>query len=130
VGPQITRCTNCGTQWNEATDNLQKEYEYCPVCNLRLTAEPHEQDVVVSSNIDMAGDFAGQLRNLIQEARTAGLSEERISEALRDELAFVAELARPDRRHYVQVIDIGPSEGLSVYVAPADARQALQRRTA
>jgi hypothetical protein len=118
-----TRCTNCGTDWSDELGALQKAREYCPVCHFQLTAAPAPESAAED-------DFAGQLRALIERSLTTGTALDSVGEALREELAFIAALARPDRRHYVQVIDIGPSEALSVYVAPGDARQALQRRSA
>jgi hypothetical protein len=119
---RVRSCTNCGTEWNDEIGGLQRAREFCPVCHLRLTGS---SDTTPSND-----DFTSQLRRLIEDARADGIGVERLEAILRDELAFVAELAHPDRRYYVQVIDIGPSEGLSMHIPPHEARQVLQRRSA
>jgi hypothetical protein len=50
------------------------------------------------------------LDDLLNHARRGGLSPETILQVLQDELAFAADLARPERRHLVQILDLGPQE--------------------
>lgn len=132
----MVHCPNCGTDYTPQLRDLQAATAICPVCNYVLVPAvsqgmaPENRELVLNKTEGMASeDFERRLSDFVQQAYTGGLSFERISTALRDELAFVAELSNPGRRHVVQIIDLGPEDQSARSMSPAEARQVLQRPT-
>lgn len=133
VPDTMVHCPNCGTDYTPQLRELEAATAICPVCNYVLLPAaregmaPEEGEQEFSAIRTISDDFERKLSDFIQQAYAGGTSFERISTALRDELAFVAELSNPGRRHVVQVIDLGPEDQSTRYVSPAEARQILQR---
>jgi hypothetical protein len=70
-----------------------------------------------------------KLDALISRARASGLAAETIVNALRGELEFAAEMAHLGHRFCVQLIDLGPPEGLILHRPVRDRREILQTRS-
>lgn len=126
---QTVRCTNCGTSWTlEATDASGVRADsapVCPVCHLPLSLGASAVGLQVSS----IGELEAQLDALVNSARASGLDDESIVRALREELAFAAEMGNAGRRFSVALIDLGPQES-KVRERPArDRREILQSRS-
>jgi DNA-directed RNA polymerase subunit RPC12/RpoP len=118
------RCPNCGTQWRPTTLTTGGEIS-CPVCLHRFET-PDVQERRTSFSVR---DFAEQISALINRARIEGLSSDVITDVLRDELAYNAELANPSHTFHVQIVDLGPAEGAIRTLPPNEARMILQRRS-
>jgi len=126
------RCTNCGHEWLVESSVRVSEAEVipvdrCPVCFYQVLLEEAPKKVDMEDDTSEL-NFGERLNSLVLAARSEGLSTGMIVEALRDELAFVAELSRPGHRYYVQVVDLGPDEGVSIPQPSQDTRTLLQRR--
>lgn len=93
-------CPNCGAARAELSS------EVCQVCYYPVEAPAPAR----AAHPRTPSDLRTGIDDLLTRARAGGVDHEAILSVLRDELAFAAELARPDRRHSVQVIDIGPHE--------------------
>jgi hypothetical protein len=74
-------------------------------------------------------DLETRLRALVTSARASGLASEAIVQALRDELAFAAEMGHAGRRFSVQLIDLGPQGGEILRRPVRDRRESLQTRS-
>ena len=136
VPNSMVHCPNCGTDFTPQPPYLETATAICPVCNYALGAAVGEgmaqddRELVLNDTDDMVLEaFERKLSDFVQQAYAGGMSFERISTALRDELAFVAELSKPGRRHVVQIIDLGPEDQSTRFISPAEARQVLQRPT-
>lgn len=93
-------CPNCGAALAELSNDA------CQVCYYPVEAPAPSR----AAQPRTPSDLRAGIDDLLTRARASGLDHEAILRVLHDELAFAAELARPDRRHSVQVIDIGPRE--------------------
>lgn len=125
------RCVNCGTEWVPevvpgGVEDLQVLDYSCPVCLFRFrpTATP-----LAPRNMTR-DELAANLDTLISDARSSGLDLTIITQTLRDELEFVAELGSVGRRLYVQIVDLGPQEGTITNRPLRDRGETLQSRTA
>jgi hypothetical protein len=126
------RCINCGHEWAVEPSVRVSEDELipvdrCPVCFYQVSLEEAPKKVDMEDDTNEL-NFGERLNTLVLAARSSGLSTGTIVEALRDELAFVAELSRPGHRYYVQVVDLGPDEGVRVPQPAQDTRAVLQHR--
>ncbi len=121
---EMLRCPHCGAEWRPTTPVTGREIS-CPVCLHRFEAP----DVLEERHSFSVRDFAEQISALINRARTEGLSSDVITNVLRDELAYNAELANPSHTFHVQIVDLGPAEGAIRTLPPNEARMILQRRS-
>jgi len=111
------RCVNCGMTLEMVSDAGQGTMR-CSVCEFPFDVETMDtQPLIVSVN-----DLEAQLDTLLAAARAGDISAEDILRTLRDELEFAAELAQPGRHLSVQILDLGPREGVPM------SRQAPQQR--
>jgi hypothetical protein len=127
--PRTVRCTNCGMEWTpeaRTTDPglARISAAACPVCHLLLSAPDSSPMRLLSSS-----DLETELDALISRARASGLAAETIVNALRGELEFAAEMAHLGHRFCVQLIDLGPPEGLILHRPVRDRREILQTRS-
>lgn len=120
----MLRCPHCGAEWRPTTPATGEAIS-CPVC-LRHFEAP---GVLETRKPFSVRDFAEQISALINRARTEGLSSDVITDVLRDELAYNAELANPSHAFHVQIVDLGPAEGATRMLPPNEARMILQRRS-
>jgi DNA-directed RNA polymerase subunit RPC12/RpoP len=120
----VQRCPNCGAEWRPTTP-ITGDYITCPVCFYRFEATAVGQKRAPFS----VREFAEQISALIHRARTEGLSNDVITKVLRDELAYNAELANPSHTFHVQIVDLGPAEGMTRMLPPNEARIMVQRRS-
>lgn len=99
------RCPNCGTAV-AAPDLACADGEalevICPICQLHmsLSAPPERQRLI-------ADDLETQLYALIERALASALPPEQLAHMLGDALTYVVEYAHPDRRFFVEVVDLG-----------------------
>lgn len=100
VGSKLLTCPNCGAEWPSPTATV------CHVCHYA----PTEVLTARSSVPRSVAELHTALNDLLNHARRGGLSPESILQVLQDELAFAADLAQPERRHLVQILDLGPQE--------------------
>jgi hypothetical protein len=112
------RCPNCGTEGLPAPEGGVEE-SICKVCGYHFQVE--------AANYLTEEELTSQIAGLVARARSSGLSHERITRILRDELAFAAELTSPGRRMHVQVIDLGPAE-TTLFGGAIDPRPSLPGR--
>ncbi|MGQ9926336.1 MAG: hypothetical protein ACUVS4_05640 [Chloroflexaceae bacterium] len=102
IGSKLLTCPNCGAEWPSPTATV------CQVCHYAAT------EVIPARTATTAPRSAVELHtaldDLLNRARRGGLSPETILQVLQDELAFAADLAQPERRHLVQILDLGPQE--------------------
>lgn len=96
----------------------------CPVCQLQFTPAGPEPIGQLAS----AEDLESRLSSLVSLARASGLSADEIVQALRDELAFTAEMANRGRQVFVQIIDLGPQGGMAADPAAPEGRELLLSR--
>jgi hypothetical protein len=94
------------------------------VCHLLLSAPESPPTRLLSIN-----DLEAELDALISCARASGLAVETIVRALSDELEFAAEMGRLGHRFVVQLIDLGPPEGMILHRPVRDRREILQSRS-
>lgn len=120
---EMLQCPNCGAEWRPTTPVTGTDIS-CPVCLHRLKVP----DTLETRTSFSVRDFAEQISALINRARTEGLSSDVITNVLRDELAYNAELANPSHTFHVQIVDLGPTEGTIRTLPPNEARMLLQRR--
>lgn len=111
------RCVNCGTMLELVSDKGQGTLR-CSVCEFPLDMDSSDAEPSIST----IHDFESQLGALLMAARSAGIDQEDMIHVLRDELEFAAEMAQPDRHLSVQILDLGPREGVSIH------RNALHQR--
>jgi rubredoxin len=122
------RCPNCGEPIPpdakvETSSNGPAGYR-CPVCQLQFTpAEPEPTGQLAS-----AEDLETRLSSLVSLARASGLTADEIVQALRDELAFTAEMAHRGRQVFVQIIDLGPQVGVAPDPTAPEGRELLLSR--
>ncbi len=121
---EVLRCPNCGAEWRPTALATSGEIS-CPVCLHRFATS----DVLETRRSFSVRDFAEQISALINRARTEGLSSDVITDVLRDELAYNAELDNPSHTFHVQIVDLGPAEGAIRTLPPNEARMILQRRS-
>ncbi len=100
IGSTLMTCPNCGAEWSSPA------LATCRVCHYA----PAEVAAGRAAAPRSAVDLHTALDDLLSRARRSGLSAETILQVLQDELAFAADLAQPDRRHLVQILDLGPQE--------------------
>jgi hypothetical protein len=124
----VLRCDNCGYAWTPAGEtgvsHITLAY-VCPVCQYPVSAESAS---AIESSLT-PDELAERLSALINEARTAQVDPEAIVQILKDELEFAAEISHAGRNIYVQIIDLGPSEG-EVITRPVRDRSTILRRRA
>jgi hypothetical protein len=120
----VQRCPNCGAEWRPTTSITGADIT-CPVCFYHFEATAVRQQRAPFS----VREFAEQISALINRARTEGLSNDVITKVLRDELAYNAELANPSHTFHVQIVDLGPAEGMTRMLPPNEARIMVQRRS-
>lgn len=126
---ELQRCPNCGAEWqpmpsSRAPDASKMPELCCPVCHYRF----HALGAADAATLFDSRGFAEQLSILIGQARTEGLSADTITTALRDELAYNAELSNPTHIFHVQIVDLGPASDEPRMMAPGEIRAVLQRR--
>jgi hypothetical protein len=124
----VQQCPNCGAT---ISPNLTVEASSdgpvggrCPVCQMSMTSPAPERRNQLAS----AEDLGSRLSSLVELARNSGLPADEIVQVLRDELAFTAELAHLGRQMFVQIIDLGPQEGMVADPAAPDGRDLLLSR--
>jgi len=100
IGSQALTCPNCGAEWPSPTATV------CQVCHYAATEVIPARAPAPRSAVELHA----ALDDLLNRARRGGLSPETILQVLQDELAFAADLAQPERRHLVQILDLGPQE--------------------
>jgi hypothetical protein len=120
----VQRCPNCGAEWRPTIPTTGADIT-CPVCFYHFEATAVGQQRAPFS----VREFAEQISALINRARTEGLSNDVITKVLRDELAYNAELANPSHTFHVQIVDLGPAEGMTRMLPPNEARIMVQRRS-
>ena len=124
----VQQCPNCGAKISPG-DPAETRSDgpaggRCPVCQMSMTpSEP-----VSSSQLASAEDLGSRLSSLLELARVSGLAPDDIVQVLRDELAFTAELAHQGRQVFVQIIDLGPQQGMAADPAAPDGRELLLSR--
>jgi hypothetical protein len=103
----------------------------CPHFSSRLSCVPFApfRARVISDAAPVHQRSQTELDALISCARASGLAVETIVRALRDELGFAAEMGRLGHRFCVQLIDLGPPEGLILHRPVRDRREILQSRS-
>jgi len=125
----MVRCTNCGTEWYLADSSDEQPgalavSDACPVCYFPFSSAE------TAPTPDMSiSDLETQLGALITRARASGLASQAIVQALRDELEFAAEMSDTSRHFCVQLIDLGPQQGLILQRPAHDRRAILQNRS-
>lgn len=120
------RCSNCGyeliptNELNSQTENLAPVYN-CPVCHFG----PMVISTVTLQKPLSATDLENQLKTLVTNARSSGLTSDVIVDVLRSELEFEAELGQ-GRRLLVQIIDLGFQETETISTPLPTNRQTPQ----
>lgn len=103
---QLQTCENCGSSWFiESSVPGDRAGAMCPICHFTP-----EGDAAPLAHIESIADLEGRLDALVRSALASGLAHPQVLHALRDELAFTAELGNVGRRFLVQLIDLGPQE--------------------
>lgn len=102
------RCPNCGTTF-QPEDSLPSDPRSpramayrCPICQYEIVAM-RERTISVEA-------LGADVSSLVERARVSGISADEIVRILRDELAFMAEMANQGRRLCVEIIDLGPHD--------------------
>lgn len=120
------RCPNCGTTF-QPDDSLPSESRSrramayrCPVCQYEVAATRERLVSVEALGADVS--------SLVERARVSGVAPDEIVRILRDELAFMAEMANQGRRLHVEIIDLGPHDNEVPALLNEDGRELLTHR--
>jgi rubredoxin len=121
----LRRCPNCGTFFpgdDRAASSQESSLAYrCPVCEFVFS----EDGPAPSTS---ASELEAEINQLVASARQNGVQPDDIVQVLRDELAFMCELAQPGRRVSVEVIDLGPQDDAWLRPREVVGRDALLGR--